>query len=93
MMHESPLTYHLMMRASNKTNKYFFAPDIRTILLYAKASRDPVFKKKKFFRYLNEYDETGLCCGRPKLLNKTRDEYYTQLVKNKEDKIRKQRGL
>lgn len=92
MKYETPLTYRLMMTASNKTNNYFFAPDIQTILTYAKASNDPSFSKPKFFRYLNEYEETGLYCGRPKIMDRARDEYYTKIMNNKLDAIKKNRA-
>ena len=91
MKYGAPLTYHLMMKMSNTTNNYFYAPDIQTILIYAKASKDDVFKKPKFFRYLNEYDETGLYCGRPKIMNKERDVYYTRIMKNKRRRLKEKK--
>lgn len=74
---------------SNPTNNYFYAPDIQTILIYAKSSKDEAFKKPKFFRYLNEYEETGLYCGRPKVMNHNRDRYYTNIMKNKRQRLKK----
>ena len=57
----------------------FPEPPIEVIEIVTKASKDPTFKKEKFFRYLEEYRKNGLCCRRAKKLTTERMVYYESI--------------
>lgn len=76
--YEAPFEYYLIM--GNKEHyKRHYAPDHKEILVLAKASKNPVFLKDKFNRYLEEYKEYGLYCGRGKYLTRGRVKYYNSM--------------
>ena len=77
--YEAPAAYELIMKMTQK--RQFPQPTIRTIETVCKASNDPVLKKAKYFRYLDEYRVKGIYCGRPKVLTPERKLFYDALRK------------
>lgn len=75
--YETPLEYDLIIN-SIPTHP-FPEPPIEVIEIVTKASKDPTFKKEKFFRYLEEYRKNGLCCRRAKKLTTERMVYYESI--------------
>lgn len=61
----------------------FPEPDIDLIRTICTASRDPSFKKKKYFTYLKEYKKKGLFCLVGKKLTLKRKLYYDKIRKKK----------
>lgn len=76
--YETPLEYGLIMRSIPIINP-FPEPPIEVIEVIAKSSRDPSFKKKKFFRYLEEYRKNGVCCKRGKKITPELEAYYKSI--------------
>lgn len=75
--YETPLEYDLIIN-SIPTHP-FPEPPIEVIEIVTKASKDPTFKKEKFFRYLEEYKIYGLCCRRAKKPTPERMVYYESI--------------
>lgn len=75
--YETPLEYELIIN-SIPFNP-FPEPPIEVIEIVTRASKDPTFKKGKFFRYLEEYRIHGLCCRRAKKLTPERMFYYESI--------------
>lgn len=94
---EVPAVYEIIMRMTPKTT--FPEPSMRTIRVVCSASNDPALKKPKFLRYLEEYEEKGICCNRPKKLTAKRAQFYTAIrekslnlyIQRNEDKVQKMR--
>lgn len=79
--YEAPLEYQLIMEATPK--EVFPKPSAELVEIIARVSTEPVFKKKKFFRYLKEYRETGIYPRRGKVATPERLAYYKRLERNK----------
>ncbi len=75
--YEAPIEYELLMESLPK--KEYVAPSIKIIEAIAASSPNPVFKKNKFFKYLEEYRVNKLCAKRPKLMTEKRMAYYKRL--------------
>lgn len=78
---EVPAVYEIIMSMTPKTT--FPEPSMRTIRVVCSASNDPALKKPKFLRYLEEYEEKGICCNRPKKLTAKRTQFYTAIREKK----------
>lgn len=95
--YEVPAVYEIIMRMTPKG--VFVEPTMRTIRVVCSASDDPALKKPKFLRYLEEYDEKGICCNRPKKLTAERAKFYAAMrekklnsyIQRNEDKVQKMR--
>lgn len=81
LLYETPVVYDLIM--STLPPGPFPEPSADMIEAVAKSSKDPSFQKKKFFRYLEEYRQNGLCCRRAKKLTPEREAYYESIRKQK----------
>ncbi|MGL5690370.1 MAG: hypothetical protein ACRDD8_06045 [Bacteroidales bacterium] len=77
--YETPDEYDLIV--SSITNNDFSAPDAGIIELVAKASKDECFKKKKFWKYLDEYVDNGCFISRPCRMTKEKEVYYRNIRK------------
>lgn len=96
--YEVPAVYEIIMRMTTKG--VFVEPTMRTIRVVCSASNDPALKKPKFLRYLEEYDEKGICCNRPKILTAERAKFYAAMrekklnsyIQRNEDKVQKMRN-
>lgn len=73
--YEAPFEYYLLM-GDKEHYKRHYAPDHKEIYTLAKSSKNPVFLKPKFEKYLEEYKEFGLYCGRGKYLTRSRVKFY-----------------
>lgn len=78
---EVPAVYEIIMRMTPK--RIFVEPTMRTIRVVCSASNDLALKKPKFLRYLEEYEEKGICCNRPKRLTAERERFYTAMREKK----------
>ena len=76
--YEAPIEYELIMRSTPQSA--FPKPSIHLIETIAIASHNPVFKKNKYFKYLQEYKEKGLYMKEPKLLTEERKKFYQSLM-------------
>lgn len=79
--HEIPVVYTILMNSIPKGEVSSPSPSL--IFKVCKASKDPSFKKNKFFRYFEEYKKYGLYCKRGKRLTPERRIYYERLRKKK----------
>lgn len=77
--YETPVEFDLIINSVSYSYNPFPEPSVEVIEIIAKTSRDPSFKKKKFFRYLEEYKKYGLCCKRGKKLTPERQAYYESI--------------
>ncbi len=75
--YEAPVVYALIREMTPPG--YFFEPPYLLIKILCAASGDPVFRKAKFHRYLEEYLDNGLFCRTPKKPTPTRVAYYERL--------------
>lgn len=90
--YEAPAAYELIMKMTQK--RQFPEPTMRTIEMVCRANKDTALKKPKFERYLEEYRQKGIYCGRPKVLTEERKRYYDALrKKNIERYVRKNRKI
>ena len=64
--YETPLEYDLIINSI--ATHHFPERSIDVIVIVTNSSKDPSFKKEKFFRYLEEYRKNGLCSRRAKKL-------------------------
>ena len=81
LLYETPVVYDLIMNTLPPSP--FPEPSADMIEAVAKSSKDPSFQKKKFFRYLEEYRQNGLCCRRAKKPTPEREAYYESIRKQK----------
>lgn len=79
--YEAPIEYELIMRSTPQSA--FPKPSIHLIETIAIASHNPVFKKNKYFKYLQEYKDKGLYMKEPKLLTESRRVFYQTLMDNR----------
>lgn len=77
--YEAPFEYYLIMDSKDVKN-FYYEPPADYIEMVAFASKNPVFSKPKFKKYLDEYKTDGLKCGRPKLLTKSRERFYNSMM-------------
>lgn len=78
--YEAPIEYELIMESTPKSANP--EPNIKMIEVVAASSHNPVFRKPKFFRYLEEYRVNKLCEPTPKRLTPKREEYYARMLEN-----------
>lgn len=86
--YEAPVVFDIIMNMIPDT--VFKEPPYMLIWTICKNSRDEAFTKKKFFRYLKEYKQQGLCCKRPKKMTPQRTVYYELIRKRKLEKYIKE---
>ena len=79
--YETPALYDLIFTLTPKKRK--IAPPVELISLVCSASGDPAFDKPRFSRYLDEYKQKGLRCGRGKPITPEREAYYEVIRKRK----------
>lgn len=60
----------------------FPQPKIQIIEAITASSPNPVLRKKKFFKYLEEYRNNKLCIKRPKVMTPEKQLYYDKLMGN-----------
>lgn len=82
--YEVPAVFEIIMNMT--PNAPFKEPPYMLVCTICKNSKDEALKKKKFFRYLEEYKQQGLCCKRPKKMTPQRKVYYELLRKRKLEK-------
>lgn len=79
--YEAPVVYHIIMLMTR--NAVFKEPSPLLIRQVCHCSADPTLRKKKFFKYLDEYERLGLYCKRPKRLTPEREMYYREIREKK----------
>lgn len=79
--YEVPEVFDLILSLSPKCKRK--APPVIIIRTVCAASPDPSLRKPKFFRWLEEYERSGVMCGRPTLPTAQRIVYYHNLRKHK----------
>jgi hypothetical protein len=91
--YETPVVFDIIMNMTPPA--VIKEPPLLLIKMICRASKDPCFKKKKFFKYLEEYARLGLFCKRPRKLTSKREAYYKSIrekkmksfIKHNRDKI------
>lgn len=83
--YEVPVVYDIIMGMTPVCT--FSEPPYLLIKTICEGSLDPSLKKRKFFRYLEEYAQLGLFCKRPKVLTDKRKVYYESIRKKKMEKF------
>lgn len=76
--YEAPFEYYIIMDDKGASN-IFYEPPIEDIKSIARLSPNPVFLKPKFQRFLKEYEQKGIYCGRPKLMTPKRRDFYKNM--------------
>lgn len=79
--YETPVVFDIIMNMTPPA--VIKEPPLLLIRMICRASKDPSFKKKKFFKYLEEYARLGLCCKRPRKLTSKREAYYKSIREKK----------
>lgn len=79
--YEVPVVFNIIMDMTPPGA--FKEPPYLLVKTVCGASSDPALRKKKYFRYLEEYARTGLCCKRPKRLTSKRKTYYEGIREKK----------
>lgn len=79
--YEVPLVYHLLYILAPRHTR--FEPEWEVVKAVCDASDDPSLRKPKFYRYLEEYRQHGVCCRRAKRLTPSRLAYYESVRRRK----------
>ena len=75
--YEVPAIYKVIMQLTRRS--HFPEPKVELIEIVCSVSDDSSLKKPKFQRYLQEYKEKGLYCGRAKQICSKKESYYASI--------------
>ncbi len=79
--YEVPHVYDLILRLTPRPGRS--APPMEIILAVCTASPDPSLRKPKFHRWLAQYAQKGVLCGRAKMPTPERMVFYHNLRRRK----------
>lgn len=77
LFYEVPAVYKVIMQLTRSS--YYPEPKVALIEIICSVSDDSSLKKPKFQRYLQEYKEKGLYCGRAMKINPKQESYYAAI--------------
>ncbi len=86
--YEVPEVYDLILTLTPTTKRK--APPVEIIRTVCAASPDPSLRKAKFFRWLEEYERSGVMCGRPTILTPKKMVFYHVLRKHKLERLQRE---